>query len=401
MSFAQVHHAKYIGSGNHLHLAEGSGAVTTLYAAPTAFNNIMGMAMDADNRSLWFCNGVDTTGGIFNLDLTSLAVTTLLKGDPVTLYHPRDLIMNQDGDLVFTNMYAATTSPTTVRVYGLFKYSLGKLTTLATAPRKVYWYGGLEIDIDNGMYTLMESADVVSGLFLQVDDNGVVNTLVRSGISARYSISQDIRTGDWYIGSFGHYYQVKKGSPRATSITPASTAHYYAMAFDRASAPRSRIVSMYKNHLYYTDLATRVVTSVTLAYDTIIKRELEFYRGRNVATTKTGPGAWTIHLSFPWDAGENYALGLGYSGVRPGVQLPDGRVINLAPDALTFLSVNNLLGNLFNPGPLELDSRGEARAALDVSSLGSLGGLRVWIQCLVVHKNSIGIIADPVGLTLP
>jgi hypothetical protein len=42
-------------------------------------------------------------------------------------------------------------------------------------------------------------------------------------------------------------------------------------------------------------------------------------------------------------------------------------------DGLTYLSIYNLLGMYFNPGPGVLDANGEATAQIDVSSLGSLG----------------------------
>jgi hypothetical protein len=67
-------------------------------------------------------------------------------------------------------------------------------------------------------------------------------------------------------------------------------------------------------------------------------------------------------------------MALGASGIRPPVPLPGGRTIRIHVD---FLVLQSLLGGLspfFSPGPGVLDSNGEARGFLDVSTLPTLGG---------------------------
>ena len=88
-----------------------------------------------------------------------------------------------------------------------------------------------------------------------------------------------------------------------------------------------------------------------------------------------------------------YAAGLSLSGVP----LLDGRYILLNPDALTYLSVNNLLPGVFNPGLAVLDKAGEAQGSLNVSMLPPLG-LPVHLVVVVLYFKAtagIAVISDP------
>ncbi len=66
-------------------------------------------------------------------------------------------------------------------------------------------------------------------------------------------------------------------------------------------------------------------------------------RGGLNNTSKPG-SRFQVVGEFPGSPNRPYALGLGISGMRPGVALPDGRTINILPDVVTVLSVNGLLG---------------------------------------------------------
>ena len=88
---------------------------------------------------------------------------------------------------------------------------------------------------------------------------------------------------------------------------------------------------------------------------------------------------------------------MGFSGVRPGMLLNDGRRIALNPDALTALTVANQLPQLFHPGPGTLDLNGEARGMLDVSFLPYLG-LPVHVMTIVLDSSApvgFAVIANP------
>jgi len=387
LAAAQNHDDKYITGGSVLYKVDGTlGTATTIFDnTGTAYD----MAMDIDNKSLWFGQS-GSPGGLFKVDLTTLAITTMIL-DSMALSSPRDMVLNQDGDLVFTS----TTD--------IYKYSGGKITTIATAPATATnWYGGMEIDIDTGRYVLQAKNSPYA--LIAIDDAGTIATLGTGG-NPRYSITQDIRTGDWYQGSFSSLYLLKQGTSSFVQVTlSGASAYYYALACDRASAANPRIVSLHNNgattsRLNYTDLTSYVVTLTTLNFG-IYNYETEFFRGNDLCTAKTGTGKWSINLSLPNEAGKNYVMAMSLTGVRPGIPLPDGRRINLALDGLTILTIQNLIPTIFNPGPGALSATGQAAGWLDVNGLPPLSGVRVWVEALVVGPGSIGTIVDPVGITL-
>lgn len=391
---AQYHVPQYATGGSVMYLVDGNTlSVSTIF---DNYGTAYGITMDTDNKSLWFGQS-SASGGIYKWDVGTMAVTTILA-DTINFNTPYDMIVNQDGDLVLT-------SRTSNSVYGLFKVSGGNVTTIATAPSAATtWYGGLEIDIDTGKYVLQAKNSPYA--LIAIDDAGVITTLGTGG-NPRYSITQDYTTGTWYQGSFSSLFKLTTGSSTfvQVTLTGPTIGYFYAIACDRASAANPRMVGLHNNGaatsiLNFIDLTTGAVTAKTVN-QYIYNYEIEFCRGRNLCTVKTGTGKWDINLSFPGEAGKGYAVGMSLSGVRPGIILMDGRKINLAIDVLTALTVNNLIPSIFNPGTLTLDANGEAKAGLDVSSLGTLGGLRIWIEALLIDKGRIGTIADPVGITLP
>jgi hypothetical protein len=368
---AQYHDAGYLSGSLEIHLTSGSGVVTTLYDNPSALN---GLAMDVDNRRVVFGDGGTAAGA--------------------------------HGDYVFTNRYATLVTPTFTRYdVALFKYSptTSKLTTIATtlalgAPG--IWQGGLGVDIDTGEYVVQDRNLANGAPLLGITDQGTIRTLA-NGLDPRHGITQDIRTGDWYSPAGGQIFVVRKNATSPTSLFAGASGHglHSAVAFDRASAAAPRLVSRYRDALYFVDPIAAAVTSVVLTETTATPWEVTFHRGRNLASIKTAPGRYDVRLSFPGAASKAYAIGLSLTGVRPGVVLADNRVISLAPDVFTVLTVANLLPGMWDPGPLVLDAGGEATARLDVSGLPT-AGLSVWCIALVLDRGAIVTIADPILLRL-
>jgi hypothetical protein len=172
---------------------------------------------------------------------------------------------------------------------------------------------------------------------------------------------------------------------------------YTVVGADRASAARPRLVHPYRGVLYYTDLSTFSVTTTYLNAVSVTPRCIDFYRGRNIQSIRTAPRRYTIHFSFPHHPGKLYAAALGFSGVRPGIVLNDGRRIALNPDVLMVATVGNRVPNLFSPGPGMLDANGEAQGRLDVSFLPQLD-LPVHVIAVVLDPAAPGgfaVIANP------
>ncbi len=401
---AQYHDAKYLSGSLKIHLTDGTGQVTELFDNPAALN---GLTMDTDNRLVVFGDGGNAFGikGLMRLDPVTRAVTTILS-DSSLLYSPLDIIVNHDGDYVFTNRYSKLVTPTlTIHGMGLFKFvrSTSTVTTIATtlqAGSPGTWLGGLAADIDTGHYVVQDRNLAAGAPLLRMTDSGSIAT-ISMGFSPRYSITQDIRTGDWYSSAGNQIMVLRTVSKSPTTLFAASSGNglHTAIAFDRASAPRPRIVSRFRDTLYYIDPATAVVTSVALKTASATPWEMTFLRGRNLASVKTGSGKYDLKMSFPGEGGRGYGIAMSLKGVRPGVTLGDGRVINLAPDFFTTASIHNLMPGIWFPGPRVLDVGGEATARLDVSGIPKVN-ITCWIAALVVDGTGVGTIADPIVLRL-
>ncbi len=172
---------------------------------------------------------------------------------------------------------------------------------------------------------------------------------------------------------------------------------YRVLTADRASDPGHRILSMYVNNVYYTDLNTFTVTSAAAAVKFRSPRSIAVMNSRHVQTVKTGVRMWDILLSYPTLPGKAYVMAVGASGVRPGLQLADGRHLSFNLDTLALLTLNNFLPAIFSPGPGLLDLNGEARGSLNLSSLTPLN-IPIWIQALVldpVAPIGIAVVEDP------
>jgi hypothetical protein len=156
-------------------------------------------------------------------------------------------------------------------------------------------------------------------------------------------------------------------------------------------------VRPYIGNLYYTDLTTFAVTSVAVNGSSVSPRCIDFYRGRNIQTVRTAVGRYDVRFSFPNHPGKLYVAAMGYSGVRPGIPLPDGRRIAINPDTLTVVTAANQLPQLFSPGPGVLDASGEAVGKHNVSFLPPLG-LAVHVIAVVLDPAAPGgfaVIASP------
>jgi len=401
---AQYHDAGVLSGSLEIHLTSMNGSVKTLYDNPSA---LQGLTMDTDNRLVVFGDGGSALGahGLLKLDPVTQSVTTIISHANL-LYAPFDIVIDPSGDYVFTNRFAQQITPTFTQFsIGLFKYSpasksLSTIATTVSLGRAGLWHGGLGVDIDTGDFIVQDRDLTAQAPLLRINPQGVIQTLA-TGLDPRYSITQDIRTGDWYSAAGGQILMVKKGTSTAQSLFPASSGYglHSVIAYDRASAANPRLVSRYRDQIYFVDPVARSVTSVALSQTTATPWEMAFYRGRNLASVSTGARRYDLKISFPTEGGMGYVIGVSLAGVRPGITLGDGRVISLSPDLFTIFTVGNLLPGIWSPGPLVLDANGEATARLDLTRFPAFN-VPAWALAMVVDKGVIGTIGDPIVLRL-
>jgi len=393
---AQNHSENFLLSGSSIQLLQGNGSYNTIYNNPGSAH---GVTTDLDNYNVLF-----SVTDLFRVDPVTSVVTTVF---PAGLGGSNNVTVDHNGDYIVTGIGLGSSNYSIFRIRG---NSLTTIASMAVTSGNFSLTGGLIRDIDNGNFVLQ----VYGGSsgphpIISVAPDGTFTTIV-TNISTlggpRYELTQDIRTGNFYVGvnDTAQGYLVQATKSGATTVVAASADRFAfnALVADRGSSAAPRLVHPYIQNLYYTDLKTFAVTSVAVSGSSVSPRDVDIWQARNIQPVRTAPGRYTLRFSFPGQAGLGYVAGLGLSGVRPGVPLPDGRTILLNPDVLVFLSVNNLLPGIFNLGPAVLDKNGEAQGALDVSALPPLG-VPVHLVVLVLDPKAtsgIAIVSDPYVLPL-
>ena len=405
--------SKYVnfvfGGSHHLTLQEPNRGLLTTLTSLSGYSD--GFTMDVLNRKVVFTaetpSGPTTlTGpasGIYRVDPATLGITTLAGPNSMVFHSPGKILVNQDGDYVFTN---GTLTPSGLE-YKLLKLSRhgSAVTTILSSTalgRKTSFSGPISIDIDTGCYLVADQVNTSTLKYpvLRVDDQGNVTTFCTGqsqagGWRLPWSLPQDHRTGS-LVGPYGSFiYEVGPGSSGCTTLSTVSASVLEAVKFNLQTGPiqhwvASNGVGTYQ-YLYFIERNTGTVTSIGVGQKNF-SRDIAFYQSRHTQTLKMAPHKWQILLSAPDFPGKNYALVASISGVRPGIALPDGRNININLDQALLLTLYNMMPALWNSGPGRLDANGEARGTLDLSYFGRLD-LPLWIAWLVLDPMAPGGIA--------
>lgn len=395
-----------VGAGGTLFRVQQNGTTTSITSGGSRSD---GITMGYDNRAIYW-----STRG--NTSSVSASVNELRGSTNTTVFTTNDfrideLELNQNGELAFTGVDVSRAP----NVTGLFKWSGGSsVSTIATTAQlgvaSASLNGGLDINVTTGNYLVTGSAFTLSQIW-DVSESGAVTSLVTGTIYRNtYTISQDRRDGLIYQGGTGNY-TVITGSGTTTSLTPSggTSPLYYCIRMDRSSTPNT----MRQLHVVYHSTNTaqnylhRVsnpsssspsVTSTALSIPGATTATGMVFDGeRNLATAKTGPGAYDINVSFPNEGGATYVLVASAAGYRPGFPL-NGLHVGVNVDNLFVLSAQNALRPFFNPGPGTLDGGGNARGAI---ALGQDNlGVMIHLVAATIVNFRLNTVSEPQPLKL-
>lgn len=395
---AQYHTADYFSvtwSGVALKSTQTGGVTsmalgtTSHYQCEVDLTNRLVLAHDSTSQSIW------------KIDPFLMAVTGTLASDPAWSTTAYGLEFDQNGDL-----WIGLSSR-------IMKLSPGGVVTTVSAGQGVRH---MTFDLDTSDLLFAVGSAVQS-----MDRNGANLTTLGTGFSTRYGdMVKNPITGDIFVPtccgwlSPGKSLHVLRAGTSVASIYLASNdlAGAYGPNLDRVSAANPRLVT--GSHVYQTqypnsggmwwiDLGTKQITRInkfqlqTISDSTILE-------SRNVQTVRSAAGRFTIGLNVPTDGGNGYVLGMGLTGYRPMLPLPDGRRIPLVADPFTVLSVRGLLAPFVTGTVGQLDAFGKSTARIDVSSLIQvIKGLKIWMVLATLNpKAPLGIstICDPKLLVL-
>jgi hypothetical protein len=368
-----------------------AGVVTTLLPRAYFYSASPGFAVDLDDRSYVLAN--PNTRGLLIVDAKGTVIKSVgLPGSGGV----QDVVLNAAGD------------------YAVLAWLPGGGGILEVDRRtyavKTLWFGsqfgtacGFLRDADTGDFIAVKGAPVE--LLRIAEDGSSISSIATLTIGRTGQIAQDLGTGAFmslvYPYPPSNWCPLYAVSSRGRVTTISGVPMGDVAAADRATSRHPRVVLATFSGLNFYSHHTQIVTPFARLNGMVTHLQPE--ASRNVATEARGPGRWVVRFDFPGEARRAYAAALSFSGIRPGLRLPDGRSMLFNPDAI---SVASLLGHLapYYLGQVGiLDAQGRGQAVLDVSRLPPLRGVSIWIQALTMHPAAplgLATIADPVQLTL-
>jgi len=362
--------------------------VTTLLSWACYGSAVSHLTMDRTNRKVLAIT--DYTAGMTELDLLTQAKRQIPFPKP--FYLSNGCIPGQSGGLVAV-AWDTNYQPHLIEVDA----SYTTVTTIrANLPPAVYL---ADRDLATGGYVIL---DQQRALVQVLSPTGkTLSTILPA--AAAVDVAQNHLDGSYYVATSWRIYRVS--GKVVTSLSPPR-AYSSTLRFDRGTGRGALVAVEAPNQLAtiihrLSPSGGTVSTLQPSPYGHIT--DVCFARDRNLATEhRTSPNHWRFLISFPGEAGRQYALGLSATGFTPGLSVA-GRLIPLVPDPLFFLSATGKLPYLTNAAGT-LDAQAEASANLDLRPLGAaLGGLRLWAAALTLDANApsgIATISKPVVLVL-
>ena len=361
--------------------------------------------MAENNKDFYVLAQGGTSTAIVKMDPAGTILSTIYHDTSNAMVNAANLYLDQNGKLIVYDTATSTQS-------FLFEVdpATGAMSTAATLPRGDTLYGTAARDIDTGDHLVF----VYETLFRVDRLSAAVTSLVVTGTArvARMGLAQDTLTGKAYGGTCCADTLWELDIANQTGkvlVGPVGFHGNYGTKFERRVDARlnrlynvSGKFSSGVNGISLID-TTGVVTSLffwnagtgtPMPYSVEIEGSLEVQ-----PILKVVPNGRQIRLSFPGHGGKSYVCAIGISGIRPGIPLGDGRVINLALDSIAIASLQGAL-DPFLPGRIGiLNASGEAVTGLDVNLLGNaVQGLSVAFQAVVLDPNApkgIAVVAEP------
>jgi len=357
---------------------------------------------------------------LLSVDRTGTAATLVTAPANHYVVEPRMDVGNRD--LVATFNQQSLSAGALVRIT-----PAGQVTTLAAAASMVL-PRAIEVDAD-GSYLLLGSIDV-----LQQSAGGKVATLANIPRPfGGFGMTIDPMTGYYWMAGFGG--KLAYLDPRTRVVTTMMSAGFrYITGMDHDEATDTFVFSTETlQTIMIVDRQFQVLTSfgtsgqnwsLRLSPDT---GNIHVLDGNSTVTERTRTGAvvrttnlpvradffslevygsrpvsgvgsaargttYQLRIGFPGASRLPYAAALSLGGIQPGIGLPDGRRIALAPDPLFWLTA--ALGDI--PGLTQglrgtLSATGQATATIAVPN-GLPAGLRIFASAVAIDASA------PVGL---
>jgi len=372
--------------GHVLYLDRGTGLLATLVPGPISTNRaILGLTMARDNTNLHLLE--EGGPGFFLWSITPKGnVSTIMSVSASGEGAPTSCDLLQDGNLVVTS--AVYQARDYLRVVDPVQKTYSSLYT--ANPSQGYYYS-VRQNPDNGNLLVTQA---FGNELLEYDWGSNTMRTVRTGLGTTNAIDVEPATGNYVCGASSRVHVI---SPKGGLVGTINAQYVRRL---RVEPSTGRIICL-------TGTSSGAVNTIVEfdATGTALKTHgpftgynftgLDIYGSRQV--TGSGPATpgsvYNVDFSFPGGANVPYLAALSFSQ-RPGINL-GGSTLNLAPDALFWLSVQGFFVKGFQG---VLDGSGRASGSISLPAFAPKG---LTIFCSVVATNGITLLTgNTLGITL-
>ncbi len=397
--------------GTDLISSHGSGTLvrTTPAGVNTTFATGLGngglfnmVTVDSDNKMIVVLDTINrapATNQLLRVDpVISAVVATIWKGAPLSLVQSW-LEVDQDGDYIVADGTSSATASHLFKikrdgssVHTLFSLPGGYFFSFTEDKISGDWIiGDLSrklYHVDRNLGTLVTTVPLPAAATGMMQDPALPDILISGspGILAYHPTNLSLRT---VVNQSGF-------SPNCMTLDRAPGVKG-ALIYTGDARPVSGQISRFDRKGVNLGALTNTGQRSCLG--------LTFDRGRNLAPVLiTPPNDRFIKVSFPGDAGKAFVLALSLLGCKPGVTLPDGRVLPLNPDFLTSITATGSIPTILTGNIGILDPFSEATVRLNANPLGlAAKGLRVWAAAVTLDPKApsgISQVAPPLLFVL-
>jgi hypothetical protein len=278
-----------------------------------------------------------------------------------------------------------------INFIGALDLSTGVVTSLV---RFINPPNGFTIDHDTGDYVTVLFYE---GSVLRINRVSHSVTTLVAGLGNVSGVDFEPRTGSFVVTRFNLPGGVLRVSAAGSVTTIASVNNANGVKVDDATG--NLLVCNTNGSVSLLTPAGVVLTTRAFAVSHNFSG-VELYGSRKVSGSGplTGGAPHTVDFSFPGLPGAAYVAAMSLAE-RPGIPLPDGRVINLAIDPLLQISIGVLPGITTGfAGALD----GQARATGTITlPAGFPAGVRFFVSAAALNPGAPGGIetANTIGLT--
>lgn len=287
-------------------------------------------------------------------------------------------------------------------------HGTGKVVTYWSRPA-VTGFEASTIDRDPGTslpYAIAAWGTATGPRVLRADRQGNTTVIVNSASPYYVCAALHPRSGDYLLeiwGPVGALVRVTKAGVQKTMVSGYSLNGIKVTQDDFAWCVVSDPINAKPAALKFDLSKNAVVTLVPTGLSSGLAAGIDVYGSRTMVCNQQSPGTVTVKVQsrHPQAPGAMYGLAASFAR-RPGLRFGNGEWLDLAADALFYLSALNLAPQVFSGFQGKLDTFGNATATVKIpTGLPKLNDLTVFVGGVIFKGNQVIQVTNSHWFVLP